>query len=145
MQNSASRGPCCRVTLEKVHFFILLHGCGCVSCRTFTGWYHLEIFSEYSASHELQQQNYKLALLHHAGGGGWGGSLVLFFEERHFDFSKDFSLTRQGLCISVSLAKGASPIWTEFFSDELFMKLQSESLPILSKITIGCFSLSCCY
>lgn len=45
----------------------------------------------------------------------------------------------------MSLAKGAPLIWTEFFSDELVMKLQSESLPILSKITIGCFSLSCCY
>lgn len=89
------------------------------------------------------RQKRKLVLLHHAGAGGAGFGFVLW--RKAFWFPKDLSLTRQGPCISVSLAKGASPIWTEFCSDELFMKLQSESLPILSKITMGCFSLSCCY
>lgn len=54
-------------------------------------------------------------------------------------------LSSQTRIVYLCLAKGAPLIWTELFSDELFMKLQSESLPILSKITIGCFSLSCCY
>ena len=140
LQNSALRGPCDRVTPEKAHFSFHCMVVA-VSRRTFTSWYHPEISSEYSASHELQRQKCKLVLLHHAG--GWRFGFVLW--KKAFWFLKDFSLTRQGLRISVSLAKGASPIWTEFFSDELFTKLQSESLLILSKITIGCFSLSCCY
>lgn len=116
-----------------------LCGRGFVSCRTFTGRYHSDFFFFwifFKPWNTMMKMQVSVIMPRGAGPFLW---------RKAFWFSKDFSCTRRGLCISVSLAKGASPICAGFFSDELFMKLQSESLLILSKITIGCFSLSCCY
>ena len=108
LQNRASRGPCGRVMLEKVHFSFHCIVMAVVSARNFL-WI---FFKPWVVTTELQVNVTTLCR-----GEGVGGVAVWFcsVKKRHFDFPKGSLLPDKGCIFPLAWPKGLLQFGQNFF------------------------------